>query len=140
MRHCGVGDAPSRVPVDFVFCYSKVFRNVIPDITVLGRSFVFSQSCLQVSASLPSISSLTVSTLDSVHRSLSVVSFVFEGLYGKEQFYSRVFFTKSSTIPIVRPSPASLELLTGSARPQDLTCAPRGFLAFGFASSPHAHS
>ena len=50
-----------------------VFRNVIPDITVLGRSFVFSQSCLQVSASLPNISSLTASTLDSVHRPLSIV-------------------------------------------------------------------
>ena len=47
-----------------------VFTNVIPDITVLGRSFVFSQSCLQVSASLPNISSLT-------HRFLSVVRLVF---------------------------------------------------------------
>ena len=54
-----------------------VFRNVIPDISVLGSSFVFSQSCLQVSASLPSISNLVVSTLDSVHRSLSVVRLVF---------------------------------------------------------------
>ena len=62
-----------RVPVDFVL----LFRNVIPDITVLGRSFVFSQSCLQVSASLPNISILTVSTLASVQRSLSVVRLVF---------------------------------------------------------------
>ena len=54
-----------------------VFRNVIPDVTVLGRPFVFSQSCLQVSASLPNISSLTVSTLDSVHRSLFVVRLAF---------------------------------------------------------------
>ena len=54
-----------------------VIRNVIHNITVLGRSFVFSQSCLQVSASLPNISSLTVSTLDSVHRQLSVVRLVF---------------------------------------------------------------
>ena len=54
-----------------------VFRNVIPDITVLGRSFVFSQSCLQVSASLRNISILTVSALASVHRFLSVVRLVF---------------------------------------------------------------
>ena len=54
-----------------------VFRDVIPDITVLGRSFVFSQSYLQVSASLPNISNLAVSTFDSVHCSLSVVRSVF---------------------------------------------------------------
>ena len=42
----------------------------VPDITVIGRSFVFSQSCFQVSAN---ISSLTVSTFDSVYCSLSVV-------------------------------------------------------------------
>ena len=54
-----------------------VFRNGIPDISVLGRSFVVSQSCLQVSATLPNISSLEVSTFDPVHRSLSVVRLVF---------------------------------------------------------------
>ena len=54
-----------------------VFRNVIPDITILGSSIVFSQSCLQVSASLPNVSSLAVSTFDSVHCSLSVVRLVF---------------------------------------------------------------
>ena len=51
--------------------------NVIPDNTVLGRPFMFSQSCFQVSASLPSISGLAVSTFDVVHRSLSVVRLVF---------------------------------------------------------------
>ena len=50
-----------------------VFRNVIPDITVLGHSFVFCPSCFQVSASPSHISSLGVSTFDSVHHSLSVV-------------------------------------------------------------------
>ena len=54
-----------------------VFRNVIPGITILVRSLVFNQSFLQVSASLPNISSLTVSTFDSEHRSLSVVRLVF---------------------------------------------------------------
>ena len=50
---CAVSDAFSRVPVNFVFSYSMVFRNVIPDITVLGRSFVFSQSRFQVACLSP---------------------------------------------------------------------------------------
>ena len=50
-----------------------VFRNLIPDIIVLGRSFVFSQSCFQISASLPSISSLTVSTFGFVHSVLFIL-------------------------------------------------------------------
>ena len=54
-----------------------VFRNVIPVITVLGRSFVFSQACLQVSVILPNISSLAVTTFVSVHRSLCIVRLVF---------------------------------------------------------------
>ena len=63
---CAVNDTFSRaVPVDFVFSWSMVFRNVIPDITILGRLFVFSQCSFQVSASLPNISSLTVNTFDS---------------------------------------------------------------------------
>ena len=47
-----------------------------PDIAKLGRSFVFSQSRVQVSASLPNISSLADSAFDSVHRSLSIVRLV----------------------------------------------------------------
>ena len=39
--------------------------------------FVFSQSCAQVSASLPNISGLTVRSFDSVLCSLSVVRLVF---------------------------------------------------------------
>ena len=38
---CAVSDALSRVLVKFVFCYLMVFRNVIPNITVLGRSLRF---------------------------------------------------------------------------------------------------
>ena len=39
-----------------------MFRNAIPDITVLCRPLVFSQSCFQVSASLANVSSLAFST------------------------------------------------------------------------------
>ena len=60
-----------------------VFRDVISDTTVLGRLFVFSQSCFQVSASLPNMSSLAVSTLDSAHRSSSVVRLIFVLDYGQ---------------------------------------------------------
>ena len=52
-----------------------VFRNVIPGTTVLGRSFVFSQSCFQVSASLPSISGLAVSAIFNQIKSLQVLRF-----------------------------------------------------------------
>ena len=50
---------------------------MLSDITILGGSFVFSQSCVQVSASLCNVSCLPVSTFTSVHRSVSVVRFVF---------------------------------------------------------------
>ena len=50
---------------------------MIPDIIVLGRSFVLSQSCFQVSASLPNVSSQEVNTFDSVHGFLSDVRSVF---------------------------------------------------------------
>ena len=49
--------------MDFVFSQLMVFSNVIPDITNCGHSFVFSQSCVLVSASFPNISSLAVSSL-----------------------------------------------------------------------------
>ena len=43
------------------------FRNVIPDITILGRTFVFSQSAfVQVYASRPNKNRLAVSTFDYV--------------------------------------------------------------------------
>ena len=43
--------------------------NVITDITVLGHLFVFSQYCVQMSANLPNISSLS---FDYLHCNLSV--------------------------------------------------------------------
>ena len=59
------------------------FRNVIPDFTILGRSFVFNQSCVHVSARLPNINSLAVSTFDTVHNCLSVARLVFVLVVGQ---------------------------------------------------------
>ena len=53
-----------------------MFSNVIVDITISGRSFVFSQSCLEVPASLSDVGGLAVGAFDLVNRSLSVVRFV----------------------------------------------------------------
>ena len=54
-----------------------VFSNVIVDITIYCRSFVFSQSHAKVSASLTNVSSLVVAALDLVYCSLSVLWSVF---------------------------------------------------------------
>ena len=43
------------VPVNKVICKLKVFSNVIVDITISGRSSVFSQSCVEVPASLSDV-------------------------------------------------------------------------------------
>ena len=54
-----------------------MFSNVIVDITISRRSFVFSQSCLEVPASLSDVGGLAVGAFDHVNRSLPVVRFVF---------------------------------------------------------------
>ena len=46
-----------------------MFRNVIVDITISSRSFVFSQSCCKVSASLTDVGGLAVSAFDLINRS-----------------------------------------------------------------------
>ena len=53
-----------------------MYSNVIVDITISRGSFVFSQSRVQVSASLTNVGSLTVGAFDLVDCSLSVVGFV----------------------------------------------------------------
>ena len=53
-----------------------VFRNVIVDITISSRSFVFSQSRVEVSTSLPNAGGLAVGAFDLINRSLSAVRFV----------------------------------------------------------------
>ena len=71
-----VGYTLCRVPVDSVVRKSMMFSNVIVDITISRRSFVLSQSCLEVPASLSDVGGLAVGTFDLVNRSLSVVRFV----------------------------------------------------------------
>ena len=71
-----VGYTLCRVPVDSVVRKSMMFSNVIVDITISPRSFVFSQSCLEVPASLSYVGGLAVGAFDLVNRSLSVVRFV----------------------------------------------------------------
>jgi len=53
-----------------------MYSNVIAGITISRSSFVFSQSCVEVSASLTDIGSLAVGAFDPVNCSLSVVGFV----------------------------------------------------------------
>ena len=55
---------------------SIVFRNVIVDITISCRKFVFSQSRVEVSTSLSNLGGLAVGAFDLINRSLSVVRFV----------------------------------------------------------------
>ena len=53
-----------------------MYSNVIVDITISRGSFVFSQSRVQVSASLTNVGSLAVGAFDLVNCSLSVFGFV----------------------------------------------------------------
>ena len=54
-----------------------VFSNVIVDVTISRRSFVFGQSRAKVSAGVTNVSSLAVAAFDLVYCSLSVLGFVF---------------------------------------------------------------
>ena len=71
-----VGYTLCTVPVDSVVRKSMMFSYVIVDITISRRSFVFSQSCLEVPASLSDVGGLAVGAFDLVNCSLSVVRFV----------------------------------------------------------------
>ena len=57
-------------------CQLMMYSNVIAGITISRSSFVFSQSCVEVSASLTNVGSLAVGAFDLVNCSLSVVGFV----------------------------------------------------------------
>jgi len=59
-----------------VVCQLMMYSNVIVGITISRGSFVFSQSCVKVSASLTNVGSLAVEAFDLVNCSLSVVRFV----------------------------------------------------------------
>ena len=54
-----------------------VLSNVIVDVNIPRRSFVFGQSRAQVSAGFTNVRSLAVGAFDLVYCSLSVVRFVF---------------------------------------------------------------
>ena len=71
-----VGYTLCRVPVDIVVRKSMMFSNVIVDITISRRSFVFSQCCLEVPASLSDVGGLAVGAFDLVNCFLPVVRFV----------------------------------------------------------------
>ena len=71
-----VGYTLCRVLVDSVVRKSMMFSNVVVDITVSRRPFVFSQSCHEVPASLSVVGGLAVGAFDLVNRSLPVVRFV----------------------------------------------------------------
>ena len=70
-----VGYTLCRVLVDSVVRKLMMFSNVIVDITISRRSFVFSQSCL-VPAILSDVGGLAVRAFDLINRSLPVVRFV----------------------------------------------------------------
>ena len=53
-----------------------MYSNVVVDITISSGSFMFSQSRVQVSASLTDVGSLPVGAFGLVNCSLSVVGFV----------------------------------------------------------------
>ena len=65
-----------RVPVNSVVCKSVMFSNVIVDIAFPRRSFVFSQSGCEVSASLTDVGGVPVGAVDLINCSLSVPRFV----------------------------------------------------------------
>ena len=56
---------------------SVLFSNVIVDIAFPRRSFVFSQSSCEVSASLTDVRGVAVGAIDLINCSLSVPWFVF---------------------------------------------------------------
>ena len=65
-----------RTPVDSVFRMSVMFSNVIVDIAFSRRSFVFSQSSCEVSASLTDVGGVEVGAIDVINCSLPVPQFV----------------------------------------------------------------
>jgi len=64
------------VPDNVVVCQLIMYSDVIATITISCASFVFSQSCVKVSASLTNVGNLAVRAFDLVNCSLSVVRFV----------------------------------------------------------------
>jgi len=59
-----------------VVCQLIMYNYAFVGITISRNSFVFSQPCIQVSASLTDMTTLAVRAFDLVNCSLSVVGFV----------------------------------------------------------------
>ena len=55
-----------------------MFSNVLVDVAISRRSFVFGQSSAKVSAGVNNVSSLAVAAFDLVYCSLSVLRFVLD--------------------------------------------------------------
>ena len=60
-----------------MFCLKMVLSNVIVDVTIPCRSFVFGQLSAKVSAGFTNVRSLAVAAFDLEHCSLHVLRFVF---------------------------------------------------------------
>ena len=74
-----------------------VFRNVIVYITISSRSFVFSQSRVEVSSSLSNVGGLAVGAFDLINRSLSVARFVSVFYVGQSQVVETSVTNNSSS-------------------------------------------
>ena len=72
-----------------------VLSNVIVDITISSRSFVFSQSDVQVSAGLTNVSGLAVAAFDFVNCSPSVARFA-----SMQNIEERALATYKRTLPL----------------------------------------
>ena len=75
-----------------------VLSNVIVDVTIPRRSFVFGQSRAKVSAGFTNVRSLAVAAFDLVHCSLSVFRFVFVLDIRKQSSYSGYRFVWNTYI------------------------------------------
>ena len=70
-----MSQSPSRFDVSSV--NGMVFSDVIVDVTISRRSFVFGQSRAKVSAGFTKVGSLVVAAFDPVYGSMCVLRFVF---------------------------------------------------------------
>ena len=75
-----------------------VLSNVIVDVTIPRRSFVFGQSRAKVSAGFTNVSSLAVAAFDLVYCSLSVLRFVFVLDISKQSSWRGYRFVRNTYI------------------------------------------
>ena len=80
-----MSQSPSQFDVSSV---QMVFSNVIVDVTIPRRSFVFGQLHAKVAAGFTNVRSLAVTAFDLLYCSLSVLWFVFVLEIGKQSSYN----------------------------------------------------